>query len=551
MDTCKTVHLATRTTILATALLCQLNRHLEAASLFIRMTGDDSDLRSALFLEQASKCYLKVSPQLPMNRSYSHDILTALTRSTSIDSVGTFGSRYRKTAFHYVLAGHRYNRCGLKHFALSCYKRYNYPDWEAASDHVNLTVAKLYMNIASTNSAMANDFNSKALEIYQLNSHKQVFFNEYLRELKSRNITSINNDEACQIRLPFVHSFSFNTLDSVQFSGLSSLSKQNPIPCCINEPVQLALTLSSPFSMKISNIVLICDQPESQVKLDCETQFFTLEANQKTQIVLQLTARSEIEFSLLGIEFTLDATKFATPFQENLMNILKFKSAYCLPLIPIGISIPQLGLTTQAISMASQFENTISIPVPVYASEILTLSLNIDTTKWTPSSIQLFVNAKCLYLFSEVTSDTGDPIEYPVPLSINQSSVDLQVQIPQNLQRHVITIRLVYSDQAQTKIRTVVRKLSFNIVQCLQQENKIDSVITLKNLSPTDSVAIFDVATNDHFSNVVDSNEYEDQVKTHYMLIPPSQSAHLLMLRSYIRWAIPSQVNRNGTLVYQ
>ncbi|OTF70317.1 trafficking protein particle complex subunit 8-like protein, partial [Euroglyphus maynei] len=58
IDLCRSVNLATRATILASELLCQLHRYDDAANLYIRMTGDDSDLRSALFLEQASKCYL-------------------------------------------------------------------------------------------------------------------------------------------------------------------------------------------------------------------------------------------------------------------------------------------------------------------------------------------------------------------------------------------------------------------------------------------------------------------------------------------------------------
>ena len=53
----------------------------EAAMEFIRMTGEDSDLRSALFLEQAAHCFINM--RRPMVRKY---------------------------AFHMILAGHRYSK---------------------------------------------------------------------------------------------------------------------------------------------------------------------------------------------------------------------------------------------------------------------------------------------------------------------------------------------------------------------------------------------------------------------------------------------------------
>ena len=168
-----------------------MNRYNDAANLFIRLTGDDSDLRSALFLEQASKCFLTVStfsrntPLSKLTRSASsQSLLTAMSKSTNIETVGSFGTRYRKAAFHYILAGHRYNRCGLKHFALTCYRRFNYPNWEAASDHVNLTVSKLYSAIVATNPKKFAHYYLKSLEIYRSCSHKQIFFAELFRELK-------------------------------------------------------------------------------------------------------------------------------------------------------------------------------------------------------------------------------------------------------------------------------------------------------------------------------------------------------------------------------
>ncbi len=197
MDVCKAINYATRATLFATEVIRNLWPN-EAANLYIRMTGDDSDLRSALFLEQAAKCFISA------------------------------GSRSRKAAFHYVLAGHRYNRCGLKHFALACYRRFNSPHWNCAADHANLTIARLYLAIASNNSNnvlvnSSNDNNSnnkngslsssssyppatssfpqcnadykkKGLEILRANVKKPVFY-ELLREVDKDFVLQLEKEK--------------------------------------------------------------------------------------------------------------------------------------------------------------------------------------------------------------------------------------------------------------------------------------------------------------------------------------------------------------------
>ena len=85
---------ATRATLLSTECLKGRSLYSEAAKQFIRMTSEDSDLRSALLLEQASYCFLKASPQM-----------------------------LRKYAFHIVLAGHRFSKAGQRKHSLRCYKQ--------------------------------------------------------------------------------------------------------------------------------------------------------------------------------------------------------------------------------------------------------------------------------------------------------------------------------------------------------------------------------------------------------------------------------------------
>ncbi len=86
---------ATRLTLCATECLKSLNMFGEAAGRLLLMTSEDSDLRSALLLEEASYCFIK-SRKPPMPRKY---------------------------AFHLVLAGHRFAKASQKKHSLRCYRQ--------------------------------------------------------------------------------------------------------------------------------------------------------------------------------------------------------------------------------------------------------------------------------------------------------------------------------------------------------------------------------------------------------------------------------------------
>lgn len=92
---CKMPQFATRATLFSTECLKFKKHYGEAANQYIKMTSEDSDLRSALLLEQASYCFL----------SCSKPYMT------------------RKYAFHIVLAGHRFSKCNQKRHSLRCYRQ--------------------------------------------------------------------------------------------------------------------------------------------------------------------------------------------------------------------------------------------------------------------------------------------------------------------------------------------------------------------------------------------------------------------------------------------
>uniref|UniRef100_A0A1I8ISW4 Foie-gras_1 domain-containing protein n=1 Tax=Macrostomum lignano TaxID=282301 RepID=A0A1I8ISW4_9PLAT len=85
--------LATRGTFLSAEALKTKKMYAEAAVQYIKMTTEDSDLRSALLLEQAAHCYLRM--RVP---------------------------HVRKFAFHLILAGHRFSKAAQRAHSLRCYR---------------------------------------------------------------------------------------------------------------------------------------------------------------------------------------------------------------------------------------------------------------------------------------------------------------------------------------------------------------------------------------------------------------------------------------------
>ncbi|XP_017127642.1 trafficking protein particle complex subunit 8 [Drosophila elegans] len=117
LTVCKLQQFATRATLLSMECLKTARLYSDVAKQLIRMTNEESDLRSALLLEQAAYCFLVTQP--PMHRKY---------------------------AFHIVLAGNRYSRAGQRKHAYRCYRQayqvFQRREWSLAEDHIQYTVAK-------------------------------------------------------------------------------------------------------------------------------------------------------------------------------------------------------------------------------------------------------------------------------------------------------------------------------------------------------------------------------------------------------------------------
>lgn len=144
---------ATRATILSSECLKAKNMYGDAALHLIRMTSEESDLRSALLLEQAAYCFLQ--SKMP-----------------------------RKYAFHMVLAGHRFSKAAQRKHSLRCYKQafriYENTGWDLASDHIHYTIGRQANNLQQYTEAVESLSNLLTESSKQTAQQQATFLKEYL-----------------------------------------------------------------------------------------------------------------------------------------------------------------------------------------------------------------------------------------------------------------------------------------------------------------------------------------------------------------------------------
>lgn len=147
---------ATKATLLSAECLRGQSMYGEAAHQLIRMASEDSDLRSALLLEQAAYCFLQCS------------------RPTMV----------RKYAFHMVLAGHRFTKAGQRKHSLRCYKQahqiFENHGWNLATDHILASIGRLAKNLDELEEAMRSYAKLLTEENRQTAEQQEVYLKEYL-----------------------------------------------------------------------------------------------------------------------------------------------------------------------------------------------------------------------------------------------------------------------------------------------------------------------------------------------------------------------------------
>uniref|UniRef100_A0A4X1VKN5 Trafficking protein particle complex subunit 8 n=1 Tax=Sus scrofa TaxID=9823 RepID=A0A4X1VKN5_PIG len=186
-DICKNMMLAERCVLLSAEILKSQSKYSEAAALLIRLTseqntwkGMDSDLRSALLLEQAAHCFINMKS--PMVRKY---------------------------AFHMILAGHRFSKAGQKKHALRCYCQsmqvYKGKGWSLAEDHINFTIGRQSYTLRQLDNAVSAFRHILINESKQSAAQQGAFLREYLYVYK--NVSQLSPDGPLpQLPLPYINS---------------------------------------------------------------------------------------------------------------------------------------------------------------------------------------------------------------------------------------------------------------------------------------------------------------------------------------------------------
>uniref|UniRef100_A0A4W5L071 Trafficking protein particle complex subunit 8 n=1 Tax=Hucho hucho TaxID=62062 RepID=A0A4W5L071_9TELE len=147
--------LAERCALLSAEVLKSQAKYSDAATLLIKMTSEDSDLRSALLLEQAAHCFINM--RNPM---------------------------VRKFAFHMILAGHRFSKAGQKRHALRCYCQamqvYKGKGWSLAEDHINFTIGRQSFTLRQPENAVTAFRHILTNDSQQTSTQQGAFLREYL-----------------------------------------------------------------------------------------------------------------------------------------------------------------------------------------------------------------------------------------------------------------------------------------------------------------------------------------------------------------------------------
>ncbi|KAI8641827.1 ER-golgi trafficking TRAPP I complex 85 kDa subunit-domain-containing protein [Parasitella parasitica] len=126
---CRSPYHATRTTIIYYELLKARRLWKDIPTALVRMTGEDSDLRSGLFLEQAAHCFLRA--RKPMVRKYG---------------------------FHLVMAGHRYGKASQRLHAYRSYKMASFVlesnSWSVAKSHIQFALGRQAFHLGRLDDAV-------------------------------------------------------------------------------------------------------------------------------------------------------------------------------------------------------------------------------------------------------------------------------------------------------------------------------------------------------------------------------------------------------------
>lgn len=466
LDTCRVDHLATRATILASLLMASLETGFGSgglksmefkgdqrtlASMFIRMTSEENDLHSGLFLEQAAKAF-------------------------------KLNGKNRKSSFHFVLCGHRYNKCGLTSLALISYRRYVCKDWFYSVEHVQYTLSKLYLKSKyQLDQELYQELKLRGIDTLRRNCDKEIFFQDFKVEAEkwshlmvncpegdtgqamvSGGRTVTNGQPIFDLEIPFVKSVKREEIEG------SFTSKDGRFSAFIHESFSVSLTLWTPFNVEAKNVSLIASATGSNVTSSGSTgtsstlvsvtsHHLTITPDEMI-VKFKITPSIEGHFDIIGLHFLVGNGIICRKLlSQKMANKLKFNCIKSLPPLELILS---RSVSNETLNDVQTIESLSGEVVPLNA--LVRIPMNDG---WTPKGIKL-------------TTSSG----LSMAVQLNQV-VTLDIVSPFEPGSHLVDIRMEYFDG--TKSRTLTRSIELFVREVLLVENLIHGVISLRNILST------------------------------------------------------------------
>lgn len=475
LDTCRVDHLATRATILASLIMASLETGIGSsglksmelkgdqktlASMFIRMTSEENDLHSGLFLEQAAKAF-------------------------------KFNGKNRKSSFHFVLSGHRYNKSGLSSLALISYRRYLCKDWFFSVEHVQYTLSKLYLKSKyQLDQELDQELRIRGVDTLRRNCDKEIFFQDFKIEAekminwwkeengqtmvsgqtRSNGQTMVsgqirsNGQPVFDLDIPFIKSVKKEEIEG------SFTSKDGSSSCFIHESFSVSLTLWTPFNVEAKNVSLIASITGSSSNVTSSSSNVTnptlvnVTSHDLTftpdemAVKFKITPSIEGHFDMIGIQFLVGNGIICRKLLgEKMANKLKFNCIKSLPPLELILS---RSVSNETLNDVQTIESLSGEVVPLNA--LVRILMKDD---WTPSGIKL-------------TTSSG----LSMAVHLNQM-VTLDIVSPSEPGSHLVDIRMEYFDG--TKSRSLTRSIELFVREVLLIENLIHGVISLRNILST------------------------------------------------------------------
>ena len=436
-------HSIPRATLFDGLCLKQQGMFTEAATSYIKMTNELSDLRSALLLEQAAYCFLLAQP-----------------------------ASTRKYGFHIVLAGYRFSKTGgCKRHAARLYKQgaqvYEGGSWQLSAEHILYTLGHTKFMLKDFTAA-ADFFNSlmegtvgevKGGHLQQMVHLREYFLVHHARakeagggsvvvtvprihsQLTKVDICTSVRPTQCQLKLwqpveklvkEVVSGKSLVNLPSTCQTTFDNSTPNHLSPQArAGEQLEVTISLENVFStpLQLRNLQLLFKfEPEVEGGEVVATpiESVTLERNSKQEVSIQFKASTAGLVVVQGVEYTLRAL---FPDKEPTDHEIRGKQMFNI--VPRSVHVQRdrkwrrepgvdkrLEISVQG--SGPQLEANLEPPTSLLAGELKCLELELRNVGTKPlDSLHLVSHSPGLTSFGKRSDLSGESL-FELPLVEDQ-----------------------------------------------------------------------------------------------------------------------------------